>query len=87
MIVSWVTMEEPGSDTVVYWSEDNSSQNTTKGIITTYTYYDYTSGFIHHCNLTDLEVLILISTTKLSYNSSTFRIFTLIKRKFCLESY
>ncbi|KAI3753328.1 hypothetical protein L2E82_25379 [Cichorium intybus] len=55
VIVSWVTMEEPGSDTVVYWSEDTNSENTAKGIVTTYTYYDYTSGFIHHCNLTDLE--------------------------------
>ncbi|KAL4568486.1 hypothetical protein LXL04_024099 [Taraxacum kok-saghyz] len=52
VIVSWVTMEEPGSDTVVYWSEDNNSKNTANGIVTTYTYFDYTSGFIHRCHIT-----------------------------------
>ncbi|KAL7595542.1 hypothetical protein Lser_V15G29511 [Lactuca serriola] len=34
---------------------DNSSQNIVDDIVTTYIYYDYTSRFIHHCNLTDLE--------------------------------
>ncbi|KAL4580265.1 hypothetical protein LXL04_016452 [Taraxacum kok-saghyz] len=51
VIVSWVTMKEPGSDTVVYWSEDNNSKNTANGIVTTYTYFDYTSGFIHRCHI------------------------------------
>ncbi|KAI3809804.1 hypothetical protein L1987_19404 [Smallanthus sonchifolius] len=55
MIVSWVTMEEQGSDIVIYWSDDDTSKNIANGIVTTYTYYDYTSGFIHHCNITDLE--------------------------------
>ncbi|XP_042758190.1 purple acid phosphatase isoform X2 [Lactuca sativa] len=74
MIVSWVTMEEPGSDTVVYWSEDNSSQNTTKGIITTYTYYDYTFGFIHHCNLTDLECSAGAEENKTANSTSILRL-------------
>ncbi|XP_071726064.1 purple acid phosphatase-like [Rutidosis leptorrhynchoides] len=55
MIVSWVTMEEQGSDIVVYWSENSKEKSMAEGIVTTYTFYDYTSGFIHHCNLTDLE--------------------------------
>ncbi|GJW77288.1 purple acid phosphatase 2-like protein [Tanacetum coccineum] len=55
VIVSWVTMEEPGSSTVVYWNDDDESKSMAKGFVTTYTFYDYSSGFIHHCNITDLE--------------------------------
>lgn len=73
VIVSWVTMEERGSDTVVYWSENSKQKNIAKGIVTTYTFYDYTSGFIHHCNLTDLEVLY-----KYSYIYSQYIEFILI---------
>ncbi|KVI10708.1 Iron/zinc purple acid phosphatase-like C-terminal domain-containing protein [Cynara cardunculus var. scolymus] len=55
VIVSWVTMEEPGSTTVVYWSENNKKKFIAKGIVTTYIFYNYISGFIHHCNISDLE--------------------------------
>ncbi|PWA35832.1 purple acid phosphatase [Artemisia annua] len=55
VIVSWVKMEEPGSSTVVYWNDDDESKSMAKGVVTTYTFYDYSSGFIHHCNLIDLE--------------------------------
>ncbi|KAI7739172.1 hypothetical protein M8C21_027280 [Ambrosia artemisiifolia] len=54
VIVSWITMEEQGSDIVVYWRDD-ANKNVATGIVTTYTFHDYTSGFIHHCNITDLE--------------------------------
>ncbi|MFS7998583.1 putative Acid phosphatase [Helianthus anomalus] len=55
VIVSWVTMEEQGSDIVIYWRKDDTTKNIATGIVTTYTFYDYASGFIHHCNITDLE--------------------------------
>ncbi|CAL1353612.1 unnamed protein product [Linum trigynum] len=56
MIISWVTMDEPGSSEVVYWKENGSSQKkTAKGKYTTYKYYNYTSGYIHHCNIRKLE--------------------------------
>ncbi|KAI6701170.1 hypothetical protein NL676_015494 [Syzygium grande] len=55
-IVSWVTPDEPGSNRVHYWSEKNQkkkhSENT---VVTTYKYYNYTSGYIHHCTIKDLE--------------------------------
>ncbi|KAK8562979.1 hypothetical protein V6N12_011041 [Hibiscus sabdariffa] len=56
VIVSWVTPDEPGSKTVVYWSEKNC-QEKKKAVAKVYTYkfYNYTSGFIHHCTIRNLE--------------------------------
>ncbi|XP_027341385.1 purple acid phosphatase-like [Abrus precatorius] len=54
MIVSWVTMDEPGKSVVRYWSE-NSTHKEAKGNYVTYRYFNYSSGFIHHCTLRDLE--------------------------------
>ncbi|KAI3769716.1 hypothetical protein L6452_00829 [Arctium lappa] len=55
MIVSWVTVDEPGSSTVVYWPQDGTKKDQTTGQISTYKYYNYTSGYIHHCTLNNLE--------------------------------
>ncbi|KAK1423903.1 hypothetical protein QVD17_19213 [Tagetes erecta] len=55
MIVSWVTVDEPGSSTVLYWAQDSSQKDQATGQITTYKYYNYTSGYIHHCTLQNLE--------------------------------
>lgn len=56
MIVSWVTMEEPGSNTVLYWIENSKHKNKAQGKVNTYKYYNYTSGYIHHCTIKDLKV-------------------------------
>lgn len=56
MIVSWVTMEEPGSSTVSYWSENSKHKNKAEGNVNTYKYYNYTSGYIHHCTIRNLKV-------------------------------
>ncbi|KAI8533048.1 hypothetical protein RHMOL_Rhmol11G0265600 [Rhododendron molle] len=56
MIVSWITMDEPGSSTVLYWSENSKLKNKAKGIVVTYKFYNYTSGYIHHCTITNLKV-------------------------------
>nr|XP_016511050.1 PREDICTED: purple acid phosphatase 2-like [Nicotiana tabacum] len=55
VIVSWVTMDEPGSSTVLYWSEKSKQKNTAKGKVTTYKFYNYTSGYIHHSTIRHLE--------------------------------
>ncbi|KAF5747149.1 Iron(III)-zinc(II) purple acid phosphatase precursor family protein [Tripterygium wilfordii] len=55
VIVSWVTPDKPGSSTVLYWAENSSSKNIAEGIVLTYKYFNYTSGFIHHCTISDLE--------------------------------
>ncbi|KVI10706.1 Iron/zinc purple acid phosphatase-like C-terminal domain-containing protein, partial [Cynara cardunculus var. scolymus] len=44
VIVSWVTADEPGSSTVIYWPEDGTQKDQATGQITTYNYYNYTSG-------------------------------------------
>ena len=58
MIVSWVTVEEPGSSKVLYWSEhSNQKKQAAEGKVVTYKFFNYTSGYIHHCNITDLKVV------------------------------
>lgn len=56
VIVSWVTVDEPGSNTVLYWSEKSKRKNRAEGIMVTYKFYNYTSGYIHHCTIKNLEV-------------------------------
>ncbi|OIW20811.1 hypothetical protein TanjilG_23194 [Lupinus angustifolius] len=55
MIISWVTVDEPGSNEVIYWSDSSLQNFTAEGQVFTYTYYNYTSGFIHHTTITNLE--------------------------------
>ncbi|KAL8141214.1 hypothetical protein V2J09_007235 [Rumex salicifolius] len=55
VIVSWITADEPGSNTVNYWAENSTKNSSAEGILTTYKYFNYTSGFIHHCTITGLE--------------------------------
>ncbi|KAD6794379.1 hypothetical protein E3N88_05275 [Mikania micrantha] len=56
VIVSWVTQHQPGSSTLVYWSDNNTHQkHKATAKITTYKYYNYTSGYIHHCNINNLD--------------------------------
>ncbi|CAL5354930.1 unnamed protein product [Camellia sinensis] len=57
LIVSWVTMDDPGSSTVLYWSENSKHKNKAKGTVVTYKFYNYTSGYIHHCTIKNLERL------------------------------
>ncbi|KAB2603200.1 purple acid phosphatase-like [Pyrus ussuriensis x Pyrus communis] len=54
VIVSWVTVDEPGSSTVLYWSA-NSKKKKANGKITTYKFYNYTSGYIHHTTVRNLK--------------------------------
>uniref|UniRef100_A0A6N2LCP3 Purple acid phosphatase n=1 Tax=Salix viminalis TaxID=40686 RepID=A0A6N2LCP3_SALVM len=55
VIVSWVTPDEPGSKTVLYWAENSELKNVAEGFILKYKYFNYTSGYIHHCTIKDLE--------------------------------
>nr|XP_043619262.1 purple acid phosphatase 2-like [Erigeron canadensis] len=55
VIVSWVTEIEPGSSTVLYWSQKSSRKQEANGKVTSYKYYSYTSGYIHHCTIHNLE--------------------------------
>ncbi|CAL5377121.1 unnamed protein product [Camellia sinensis] len=52
VIVSWVTDDEPGSNDLLYWSSENIyHKNKAKGTVGRYKFYNYTSGYIHHCTL------------------------------------
>ncbi|XP_009335656.2 purple acid phosphatase 2 [Pyrus x bretschneideri] len=56
VIVSWVTPDEPGSSTVIYWAENNTSlKKSAQATVLTYKYFNYTSGYIHHCTIDNLE--------------------------------
>ncbi|KAJ8767115.1 hypothetical protein K2173_013512 [Erythroxylum novogranatense] len=55
VIVSWVTQDEPGSSTVVYWSEDSKQKEEAKGKHYTYKFFNYTSGYIHHTTIRKLK--------------------------------
>ncbi|KAJ9551737.1 hypothetical protein OSB04_015782 [Centaurea solstitialis] len=55
VIVSWVTMDEPGSNTVSYWAQNSKTKRKAEGFLTTYRFYNYSSGFIHHCNISHLQ--------------------------------
>lgn len=55
MIISWITPLEIGSKTVHYGLETGNYTHHSKGIVTKYSFYNYTSGFIHHCTIRDLE--------------------------------
>ncbi|KAJ4716632.1 Purple acid phosphatase, partial [Melia azedarach] len=55
VIVSWVTQDEAGSNTVIYWSENTKQKKQAEGKVYTYKFYNYTSGYIHHCTIRNLE--------------------------------
>lgn len=55
IIVSWVTPSEPGSSEVFYGRTEHNYDHCAEGLVTQYTFYNYTSGFIHHCLIDGLE--------------------------------
>lgn len=59
VIISWVTPVKPGSNTVHYWSENEKSKKQAEGTVNTYRFFNYTSGYIHHCLINDLKVSLI----------------------------
>ncbi|XP_071716041.1 bifunctional purple acid phosphatase 26-like [Rutidosis leptorrhynchoides] len=56
VIVIWVTPVEPGSNLVRYGTSDKTYDFIAEGLaVRNYTFYNYTSGYIHQCLLNDLE--------------------------------
>jgi hypothetical protein len=45
---------------VFYSKEENRYDQKAVGEMTNYTFYDYKSGYIHHCLVDGLEVIYLI---------------------------
>ncbi|KAL9299813.1 putative Acid phosphatase [Arabidopsis thaliana] len=55
MIISWVTpLNEDGSNVVTYWIASSDGSDNKTGIATTssYRYFYYTSGYLHHATTT-----------------------------------
>ena len=57
VIISWVTTDEIGPSKVQYGTSESKFQATAEGTFTNYTFYEYKSGFIHHCLIEGLEVI------------------------------
>ncbi|XP_023530030.1 bifunctional purple acid phosphatase 26-like [Cucurbita pepo subsp. pepo] len=55
VIVSWVTSDDPGHNSVHYGTSDENYEFTAEGTVTNYTFYKYKSGYIHHCHVGDLK--------------------------------
>ncbi|KAG2277843.1 hypothetical protein Bca52824_060398 [Brassica carinata] len=58
MIISWVTpINDDGSNFVKYWitDSDESTKESAEASTSSYTYYDYTSGFLHHATIKGLK--------------------------------
>ncbi|KAH7278587.1 hypothetical protein KP509_38G047600 [Ceratopteris richardii] len=55
VIISWVTPSRPGSNTVWYGLEKGKYVKSSEGKFLQYKFYNYTSGFIHHCVIKNLE--------------------------------
>lgn len=56
MTVSWVTPSELGNGTVRYGPSPDKMDMSAQATHTRYDYFNYTSGFIHHCTLRNLKV-------------------------------
>lgn len=52
-----MTISEPGTSEVLYGKEEHNYEHSTQGKTTNYTFYDYKSGYIHHCLVDGLEVM------------------------------
>ncbi|XP_052198947.1 bifunctional purple acid phosphatase 26 isoform X2 [Diospyros lotus] len=55
IIISWVTAETLGSNIVQYGTSEKKYTLTAEGTVTNYTFYNYSSGYIHHCLVDGLE--------------------------------
>ncbi|XP_050211083.1 bifunctional purple acid phosphatase 26-like [Mercurialis annua] len=66
VLVSWVTPDEPGSNTVRFGKSKKQYDFTAEGTVTDFTFYQYKSGYIHKCFLKNLE-----SDTKYYYKLGT----------------
>ncbi|WCJ43520.1 Purple acid phosphatase [Euphorbia peplus] len=60
VIISWVNPKDRLPDYVIYWKHDSDCKNRLRkrkvqADTKTYTYYDYTSGYLHHATIHKLE--------------------------------
>lgn len=72
VIVSWITPDEEGSNSVLYWAANSQIKKTAGGSVVRYKFHNYTSGYIHHCTINNLDVSLSHKTLSLHCNVPTF---------------
>ncbi|GFP95161.1 purple acid phosphatase 2 [Phtheirospermum japonicum] len=55
VIISWITPYESGLSSVLYWAADSPIKKIANGTFVKYKFYNYTSGYIHHCTIKNLD--------------------------------
>ncbi|KAL5819221.1 hypothetical protein ACOSQ4_023063 [Xanthoceras sorbifolium] len=55
MIISWVTPFDKEPNFVTYWEANSKKKHKTRARITSYKYYNYDSGYIHHATIQGLK--------------------------------
>ncbi|KAA3477670.1 bifunctional purple acid phosphatase 26-like [Gossypium australe] len=55
VMISWVTADKPGSSRVQYGTSEKKYDFKADGTVANYTFYNYKSGYIHHCLVDGLE--------------------------------
>ncbi|KAH1056607.1 hypothetical protein J1N35_034672 [Gossypium stocksii] len=55
VMISWVTADKPGSSRVQYGTPEKKYDFKADGTVANYTFYNYKSGYIHHCLVDGLE--------------------------------
>jgi hypothetical protein len=56
MIISWVTPQERHPSVVTFWAAGSKHKHKSHSSISTYRYFSYNSGYIHHATIKHLEV-------------------------------
>ncbi|PIA42298.1 hypothetical protein AQUCO_02000032v1 [Aquilegia coerulea] len=56
VIISWVTPKESGPNKLQYGTSEKQYNFSAEGTTTNYTFYNYKSGYIHHCLVDGLEI-------------------------------
>lgn len=56
MIISWVTPQERHPNVVTFWAAGSKHKHKSHSSISTYKYFSYSSGYIHHATIKHLEV-------------------------------
>ena len=78
VIISWVTPAKKHPDVVSYWAagaegkHKHKHKHTVHSAITTYKYYNYNSGYIHHATIKGLEVSDWFSSLSMFGYSNVF---------------
>lgn len=81
VIVSWITPDEEGSTSVLYWAANSQIKKNAGGSVVRYKFHNYSSGYIHHCTINDLEVT-LSQILYLHFNLDLFLIVRLLSKIF-----